>query len=726
MTGEIPYRAAGTFAGPSYVEREADRLLLEAIEQNQRYPYVLAPRQSGKSSLLFRARSTLDSTTYRTAFVDLSTFDIGDYDTLWRSILEEIAVSARLDATAINPRRPEDTFIAWLKAIRERLVIFVDEVDTLVGTTSCEHLFSKLRSLFNKRAGEPAFGRLLIVLSGAAHPTQLIKDHMRSPFNVGIEIKVDDLTPARAKELVSHLGSSGAQVAAGVAERLHAVTGGSVYLGQLVLERLWVTGRRGGAIVVADLDAAVDAIIAGAPSEVHFRNIFEVVFHNQRLVSALNDLRSGRSIDLHAVQDLRLSGLSDGATPYRNEVYRRVFDEGGPLDLISVARNAGAAKMVDEIEVLLNEHEAEDQNAPSYVARIKRIDELARLLMARPRPRGGARVAGAELIKPIGSGSFGTIWLSRSLATGQIIATKIFHVDKLTQGVMLWRFRRTIRAMTFLGARRDAPHHIVRIRDVAEDTLAFSMDYLSGGDLEQVAQCGWTLARKIEIILDVCRAVSFAHRNGVIHRDVKPSNVVLDAKGRPTLTDFDIADIKFVTNLSTVEGGLGTPIFAAPEQLENANRADERSDIYSLGRLLHFLLLERSPGFQVELDPSLHNLSTFPAPLVAVIRRATQLRPERRYASVEQMIADLERYQTSWARVRAWLHNARRWTRSNGLALAFMAIVVSGLAGFAMYERQIAAQHQQLTAQLVSLAETSNALSTSIDQVQSNKNALHV
>jgi hypothetical protein len=334
VSGEIPYRAAGTFTGVSYVRRDADRLLLEAIQQNRRYPYIVAPRQSGKSSLLVRTRSLLAPTEHRSAFVDLSTLDITSYDDFWRGVLDEIAASANLDPAAITPRRPEDTLLAWLGSIRGRFTVFVDEIDTLIGATFCDQFFSKLRSLFNKRAEEPKFERLLIILTGAAHPTQLIKNHMRSPFNVGIEIKLDDLTLARAKELVSHLGGSGAKVGKGVAERLHVVTGGSVYLGQLLLERLWAIGEQCRAIATTDVDSAVDAVVNAAASEMHFRNIYQIVVGNRRLLGAIRKLRAKQPIDETAAQDLRLAGLSDGVTPFRNHLYQRVFDHGGPLDLL--------------------------------------------------------------------------------------------------------------------------------------------------------------------------------------------------------------------------------------------------------------------------------------------------------------------------------------------------------------------------------------------------------
>ncbi len=338
---EIPFRAAGTFAGPSYVEREADRLLLNAIKQNKRYPYIVAPRQSGKSSLLLHAINSLDPVRYRSAFADLSTFNITDYDNFWQSLLDEIATSANLYKTALNTRRPENTFLRWLDEIPERLIVFIDEIDALLGAPFREQFFSKLRSLFNKRAEQPKFDRLLIVLSGVAHPTQLIKDNLRSPFNVGIAIKVDDLTLERAKILVSHLGASGSKIAEGVAESLHSATGGSVYLSQLLLERLWIIGKEHGIILNTDVDAAVDAVVEGSRGEIHFLNIHQLLISNVHLLAAFGELFAGRAIDESRAQDLRLVGISDGIEPFQNPIYLRVFGLDGPLDVVRLIPRSG-------------------------------------------------------------------------------------------------------------------------------------------------------------------------------------------------------------------------------------------------------------------------------------------------------------------------------------------------------------------------------------------------
>ena len=185
------------------------------------------------------------------------------------------------------------------------------------------------------------------------------------------------------------------------------------------------------------------------------------------------------------------------------------------------------------------------------------IDALVAEVKLRGRLKEGDVVAGTRLLKVIGTGNFGTIYLARRESDGVSVATKVFHLDKITEGMMLWSFRRSIKAMRHLNADKSAPASIVRIHEAAEDTLAFSMDYLPGGNLEDIASRGWTLQKKMDVFAEVCRSVAFAHAKGVIHRDIKPANVVLSGQQQPVLTDFDISDIKYLTKLSVARGNPG-------------------------------------------------------------------------------------------------------------------------------------------------------------------------
>lgn len=431
---------------------------------------------------------------------------------------------------------------------------------------------------------------------------------------------------------------------------------------------------------------------------------------NQDLITALITSRPYRASQLRQIAEhLDLPKIDE--TEVKTAVWRPVgMDDASPR-----------LRWVESLEqqVLIRERALDDA---SRVAAEAEIDEFTRRLRSGPGASAGSVVAGARLERAIGAGNFGTVWRAKELGTGNIVATKLFNLDRLADGVMLWRFRRSIRAMALLGKSHGAPASVPRLIQVSHDTLAFSMTYRNGGTLEQIERRGWSLSTKLKVFAEICRAVEFAHHVGIIHRDIKPANVLLDGGMNPVLVDYDIADIRFVTQLSVARGGLGTPVFAAPEQLECADSADERSDIYSLGRLLHYLLLERSPGYQIERDPQLNNLRHLPSALVALVRRASQWDPQRRYPAVSAMLTELASCQTGMAAMRAHVLGAQRWLRGNAPALAVFCTISCSSLVLAVFQRDNARLQADLAesraAKLRLVRDEQAAARISVEQLQ--------
>jgi serine/threonine protein kinase len=258
--------------------------------------------------------------------------------------------------------------------------------------------------------------------------------------------------------------------------------------------------------------------------------------------------------------------------------------------------------------------------------------------------RKGAVVAGTVLESFHDSGAFGQIWLAHPLdAPDKIVATKILHLHHLTKGRFLRHFRRGCRAMQALEAAQTdrVQGSIVRLLSVASDTLAFSMEYYPNGNLVDIQRLRWDLPTKLAKWRLICEAIAFAHRVGIIHRDIRPANIVLDKYDNPILTDFDIADIASLADTS-VTWALGSEAFASPEQRSGERkRGAPADDIYSLGRLLHFMLIEREPP-PVTRDPNL--LRDCPAGLASIIRRCLALDARQRYTDVDQLLQALDAY----------------------------------------------------------------------------------
>jgi serine/threonine-protein kinase PpkA len=301
---------------------------------------------------------------------------------------------------------------------------------------------------------------------------------------------------------------------------------------------------------------------------------------------------------------------------------------------------------ISELTFLLQDPKLAPELQLEYKQRVQRYAIAAR---KRKHEGAGDVIAGGRLLRPIGAGAFATVWeaeIVRPSTRGEVkgpIAVKIFDQDKLAQGLMLWRFHRGIRAMRlFSELGRRTPGSIVKLFEVGDDLLSFSMEYLAGGDLHNLLERGLTIERRILLFRQVADAVSFAHAQGVIHRDIKPANVVLRQDGSAVLTDFDIADLSFATTQSVYASSLGTPLFAAPEQLADARLAAHPSaDIYSLGKLLYFLVAQKPPplGSIEEGHIPSYLRDVRPTVIQAAVCAALRSQPEDRPQSVGALLA---------------------------------------------------------------------------------------
>ena len=235
-----------------------------------------------------------------------------------------------------------------------------------------------------------------------------------------------------------------------------------------------------------------------------------------------------------------------------------------------------------------------------------------------------------ELIDEIGSGGMGTVWKARQLRLGRTVAVKFLSERLHESPESVQRFEREAQALARL-------HHprIVAVHDFGRDEGRpyIVMEYVEGRALSGLLPLPPERAR--EIALDVLDALAYAHAQGVIHRDVKPPNVIIDAGGRAKVTDFGIARLMGDTpsGLTVTAAGrvVGTPAYMPPESLAGAP-PDPRTDVFAVGVLLHEMVTGRRPAGKV---------AGVPEGLARVVSRAIAADPAARYATAEAMRADL-------------------------------------------------------------------------------------
>jgi len=283
-------------------------------------------------------------------------------------------------------------------------------------------------------------------------------------------------------------------------------------------------------------------------------------------------------------------------------------------------------------------------------------DALARLRSAASAPDlAGTRY---RLLGEVGRGGMSTVFLAEDPSLGRRVALKVLDVPD-AGGDLAERLVREARILARLEHPGIAPvHDVGRLPD---GRVFYAMKYVEGPRLDTFAASGATIPERLRLFQRIGEAVAFAHDRGVLHRDLKPENVMVGPFGEVLVMDWGLAKI-----LGGATGGspdaapetlraphagdarrtghgvvLGTPGYMAPEQARgDVERVDTRSDVYSLGAMLYFLLAGRTPPERGPLAPA----GSVPRPLLAVCAKAMAEDPAERYPGVQAVNAEVARY----------------------------------------------------------------------------------
>jgi CheY-like chemotaxis protein/tRNA A-37 threonylcarbamoyl transferase component Bud32 len=269
------------------------------------------------------------------------------------------------------------------------------------------------------------------------------------------------------------------------------------------------------------------------------------------------------------------------------------------------------------------------------------------------------RIANYELLERLGQGGMGTVYKARHRRMNRLVALKVLAPDAGESETFLQRFARECEALAQLSH-----PNIVMAFDAgeAEDGPFLVMEYVNGRDLgAEVDENGpLTAAAAVSAIVQAGRGLAYAHGKGVIHRDVKPSNLLRDADGVVKVADLGLARLSKARRaegeraVTAVGGFVGTMEFTSPEQGLDATGVDERTDVYSLGCTLFFLLTGRAPyaaatpvgllfkHTTADIPSLLADRPDVPAELDAVFQKMLGKTPDERYPSMAEAVKALE------------------------------------------------------------------------------------
>jgi eukaryotic-like serine/threonine-protein kinase len=259
-----------------------------------------------------------------------------------------------------------------------------------------------------------------------------------------------------------------------------------------------------------------------------------------------------------------------------------------------------------------------------------------------------------QIVKLLGEGGMGAVYRAHDRELDRVVALKVIRPELARNAQVLQRFKQEL-----ILARQITHRNIIRIFDLgqAEGTRFITMEFIEGEDLSQIlAHRGKLPAPEAAgIIAQVARGLEAAHSEGVVHRDLKPQNIMIDAQGKASVMDFGIARSMDASNMTRTGALMGTPTYMSPEQAQG-QKVDARSDLYMLGIIFYELLtgnppfeakhpmatlvrrLKEKPKPPIEVEPSI------PKALNEMVLKMLGTKPEERYQSATELLADLDAY----------------------------------------------------------------------------------
>jgi len=248
------------------------------------------------------------------------------------------------------------------------------------------------------------------------------------------------------------------------------------------------------------------------------------------------------------------------------------------------------------------------------------------------------QIGGYEIIEKIGSGGMGSVYRGRQVSLDRPVAIKVLSKALTDCQEVLERFNRESRIIA--GLNHPNIIHVIDRGITANGMPYFVMEHVEGVDLAQEIKAGnMDTNRKLDLMIQVSKALSYAHKNGVIHRDIKPGNVLIDADGNALVLDFGIAKLSrnggSGPDQTQKDVIMGTVDYMSPEQRTAAHAVTAASDLYSLGAMMYELFTGVKPLGRFRPPSQIE--SSIPESLGKIILRCLEPNPKDRFSSADEV-----------------------------------------------------------------------------------------
>ena len=309
----------------------------------------------------------------------------------------------------------------------------------------------------------------------------------------------------------------------------------------------------------------------------------------------------------------------------------------------------------------------------------------------------GTLIAGGryEILAILGQGAMGAVYKAKDLELDRWVAIKVIQPELSNSKAILKRFKQEL-----ILARQVTHRNVVRIFDIGEtDGMKFiTMEYVDGGDLKSVILERGKIPPEeaFAIVRQICHALVAAHAEGVVHRDLKPQNIMFDSTGRVVVMDFGIAHSKDAPSMTMTGALMGTPEYMSPEQAKG-DKTDHRADIFAVGIIFYELLIGRVP-FQARTVvetmykrtmeravPPVDVDRSVPIHANRIVMKCLETDPANRYQDVKELIKDLDEIDPNkkisvMDRVKRTIKRRSRLVAS--LAAVAAIVLIAVIAGF--------------------------------------------